>query len=55
MGHPDNFTGLVVYDSGHVPLNKVIVKIQTPTIGRTYFITEAENNKTQNYFERASV
>ena len=55
MGHPDNFTGLVVYDSGHVPLNKVIVKIQTPTIGRTYFITEAENNKTQNYFERTSV
>ena len=45
-------------DSGHVPLNKVIIKIQTPTTsanGRPYFITEEEKSKAQNSFERASV
>ena len=45
-------------DRRYVPLNKVIMKIQTPTTlanERTYFITEEEKNKTQNYFERTSV
>ena len=34
------------------------MKIQTPTTlanERTYFITEEEKNKTQNYFGRTSV
>ena len=33
------------------------MKIQAPMSanGRTYFITEEEKNKTQNYFDRASV
>ena len=45
---PDN-------DRGWVPLSRVIMKVQTPRTsvnGRTYFITEEEKNKTQNYFER---
>ena len=45
-------------DSGYVPSNKVIIKIQTPTTsanGRPYFIIEEEKSKAQNSFERASV
>ena len=46
------------YDRWSVPLNKVIMKIETPSMsenGRTYFNTEEEKNKTQNYFEKTSV
>ena len=58
MGHQVNFTVHVGDDRGCTSLNKVIMKIETPTMspnGRAYFITEEEKNKTQNYFERTSV
>ena len=60
--HPHGLSGQFHWprgdDRGYVPSNRVIMKIQTPTMSenrRTYFITEEEKNKTQNYFERTSV
>ena len=47
-----------VDNGGYIPLNKDMMKIQTPTTSanrRIYLITEEEKNKTQNYFERTSV
>lgn len=44
-------------DRGYIPLSKVVMRVQTPSIsvnGRTYFITKEEKNKTQNYFDRLS-
>ena len=53
--HPHGPSGQIHWPCGdnrlYVPLNKVIMKIQTPTTsanGKTYFITEEEKNKTQN-------
>ena len=46
------------HDRGYIPLNKVIMKIQTTiksASGRKYFITKEEKNKNQNYFDRTSV
>ena len=43
-------------DRGYIPFSKVIMKIQVPSTsvnGRTYFISEEEKDKTQNYFERS--
>ena len=60
--HPHGLSGQFHWprgdDRGYVPSNRVIMKIQTPTMSenrRTYFITEEEKNKTQNYFETTSV
>ena len=45
-------------DRGYISWNKVMMNFQTSTKSaneRTYFITEQENNKIRNYFERTSV
>ena len=45
-------------DRVYVFSNKVMMNFQTSTTSaneRTYFITEQENNKLRNYFERTSV
>ena len=58
IGKSGQFHWPRVNDRWIVPLNKVIIKIQTPDTsanGRTYFISEEEKNKTQKYFERTSV
>ena len=57
--HPRGQSGQFHWSRGEdIEITYPYMKIQTPTTsanGRTYFITEGEKNKTQNYFERTSV